>query len=167
MRNGLTQREAEVVAFIRAYAARKPGQAPSFEEIKDTLGLRSRSSIHRIVCQLERKGWVQRGEYGARRALRVIEETADWQPIETAPKDGTVVDLWIKYTVEREHLDGRETDCRYCDPEWGRPDVEFGEFETVEQIEPLRDGGSWRATHWMPRPSPPTEFTYRGNDGTR
>ena len=32
------------------------------------------------------------------------EHTMTWQPIETAPKDGTVVDLWVRGR-------GRVTDC--------------------------------------------------------
>ncbi len=74
MRDGLTQREAEVVAFLRAYASDKPGQSPSMVEIAAALNVKSAAGAHRIICQLARKGWVQRGEYGARRALRLIEE---------------------------------------------------------------------------------------------
>lgn len=39
-----------------------------------------------------------------------------WRPIETAPKDGTVVDIWTKYR----DVGARETDCRWLisDQRW-------------------------------------------------
>ncbi len=74
MRDGLSKREAEVIAFLRGYASKHPGQAPSYEELREALGLVSRSNVHRLVGQLVRKGWVQKGQPAARRALRVIEE---------------------------------------------------------------------------------------------
>lgn len=79
-----------------------------------------------------------------------------WQPIETAPKDGTIVDLW------GEDL-GRMTDCY-----WGRPSHECGEmgeycdsdwhFETQES---WVDGtfnerlSNTFITHWTLPPQPP------------
>jgi len=72
-----------------------------------------------------------------------------WLPIDTAPKDGTHVDLW--YTpahgcVSRPH---RVSDCWYYDGKWW----EYAEHE---------DGGDGYnrrevlgATHWMKIPDPP------------
>lgn len=76
-----------------------------------------------------------------------------WQDIDTAPKDGTVIDLWIEDQ-------GRFTDChwghtehtcgeagQYCDSEWHaeKPGWCWGTLN--EQIT--------GATHWMPRPADP------------
>ena len=40
-----------------------------------------------------------------------IPENKDWNPIETAPKDGKPVDLWVDFTGEF----GRVPECYWCD----------------------------------------------------
>jgi hypothetical protein len=63
----------------------------------------------------------------------------EWQPIETAPKDGTPVDLW---------RDGeRLTNYRRMD--LGRGNVFYDPIDVGVCC--VRD-----ATHWMPLPAPPT-----------
>lgn len=71
---------------------------------------------------------------------------SEWQPIETAPKDGSHVLLWC------EHMEGiRYVVAKYITPSgrdhgwgpfcWGAD----GEREIAERV----------PTHWMPLPSPP------------
>lgn len=57
----------------------------------------------------------------------------EWQPIETAPKDGTVIDIWVKGGVGRLVDVWWDADDR-C---WvtGAPDADI--------------------THWMPQPEAP------------
>ncbi len=70
----------------------------------------------------------------------------DWRPIETAPKDGTTVDLWTIETRPTKRYAKRVTSCRYsvCDKGWvtSPPETRF----VI---------GS--PTYWMPVPNPPTE----------
>ena len=74
------------------------------------------------------------------RAILVNAEIAlelfEWQPIETAPKDGTEIIL--------------------CDMNWPRVDGyrprKIGLFYAGKW---LINGGSWEPTHWMPLPPPP------------
>ncbi len=47
------------------------GIPPSFEEMKNILGLRSKSGIHRLISSLEERGFIRRLPYKAR-ALEVI-----------------------------------------------------------------------------------------------
>ena len=65
---------------------------------------------------------------------------SEWQPIETAPKDGTVVDLW------NYKLNMRCADCFMYDGEWSYLN---DHFETVSIK------GNDMFSHWMPLPEPP------------
>lgn len=90
--------------------------------------------------------------------------TSDWQPIDSAPRDGTKIDVW---------RDGK----RYCDVFWS-----FSRNAATGEalVDPVWDGwaqeGSvgmsytpnyidyghenWKRrepTHWMPLPQPPLE----------
>jgi len=71
----------------------------------------------------------------------------DWQPIETAPRDGTPVLLGRFHAGDP--CDGR------ISVDWWRSGgkygfVGFGEF----------NAHYWPATHWMPLPDPPAKQTY-------
>lgn len=73
---------------------------------------------------------------------------SEWQPIETAPKDGTPVDLWIQIYETRGY---RATGCEYRDSEWQHYSLpEFG-----HSIELCHVDWQHLATHWMPMPEPP------------
>ena len=71
-----------------------------------------------------------------------------WQPIETAPKDGTTMDLWCTATKRR------ITDCWW--------DADYGEFiandvnECGECCPSVVYHDNGKPTHWMPLPEPPT-----------
>lgn len=93
---------------------------------------------------------------------------SDWQPIETAPRDGTIIDLWIVdqggghrladawwATQRRSILD------RQIVSGWFAPNMDYeGEYGFANaDVTPFKskDGREWfsRATHWMPLPKPP------------
>jgi hypothetical protein len=67
-----------------------------------------------------------------------------WRPIETAPKDGTIIDLLFRGNT-------RVTDCAWSNGEWW----------TSEQGEPVVcvSHGPAQPTHWMPLPTPPGSTT--------
>lgn len=69
-------------------------------------------------------------------------EADSWQPIETAPKDGTEVDLWC----------GREryTDCQWQKKEWC--EWRYDDFDSLALL-PV----DIPATHWMPLPAAPKD----------
>ena len=72
---------------------------------------------------------------------------AKWQPIETAPKDGTKIDLWAKAWLPA--FDRFEF-MRFADCWWWNGDSMSN--SDAKWMELHRD---WHATHWMPLPSPP------------
>lgn len=70
-----------------------------------------------------------------------------WQKIEKAPKDGTVIDLWVKC---------KDHEFRAPEFRWSRDEMDWvgdssgwvlsKHFGAVDQV----------ATHWMPLPEPPS-----------
>jgi hypothetical protein len=72
-----------------------------------------------------------------------------WQPIDTAPKDGTRVDLWAKmWQVYNDEFTGK----RFADCYWTNGDSMSGRHAHWRELDP-----SWRPTHWMPLPEPPSD----------
>ncbi|NBB70529.1 MAG: transcriptional repressor LexA [Alphaproteobacteria bacterium] len=61
----LTPRQHELLRFIHAYVARN-GVSPSFEEMRDSLNLKSKSGIHRLISALEERGYIRRLAHRAR-----------------------------------------------------------------------------------------------------
>ena len=66
----LTRKQHELLSFIDRHL-RETGFSPSFDEMKDALGLRSKSGIHRLISALEERGFLQRRRHRAR-ALEVL-----------------------------------------------------------------------------------------------
>lgn len=67
----LTRAQAEALAFIEERIG-KGGVAPSFEEIKEHCGLRSKSGVHRLITALEERGRIRRMANRAR-AIEIVE----------------------------------------------------------------------------------------------
>jgi len=55
----MTPRHKECLDFIGAFWADK-GYAPSYEEIRNALGAKSKSSVAALVAKLEERGYIQR-----------------------------------------------------------------------------------------------------------
>jgi len=66
----LTKKQHELLMFINQRLA-ATGVAPSFDEMKDALQLRSKSGIHRLISGLEERGFIRRLPHRAR-ALEVV-----------------------------------------------------------------------------------------------
>ena len=66
----LTKKQYELLVFIDSYL-NENGLSPSFDEMKDALGLRSKSGIHRLITGLEERGFIRHLPHRAR-ALEVL-----------------------------------------------------------------------------------------------
>ncbi len=66
----LTKKQFELLMFIHE-RMRETGIAPSFDEMKAALDLRSKSGIHRLINALEERGFIRRMAHRAR-AIEVI-----------------------------------------------------------------------------------------------
>ena len=84
----LTRKQHQLLLFIHQRLG-EHGVSPSFDEMKDALGLRSKSGIHRLITALEERGFIRRLAHRARAVeilrlpenLRAVPKTA---PAETA-----------------------------------------------------------------------------------
>ena len=72
----LTKKQLALFDFIQHYT-RTNGVAPSFDEMKNYLGLKSKSSIHRLISALERKDAVHRVPRQARSIALEIPHAMD------------------------------------------------------------------------------------------
>ena len=72
----LTKKQKNLLLFINK-KLRSSGVSPSYEEMKNSLNLKSKSGIHRLISALEERGFIKRLAHKAR-ALQVIKlpETA-------------------------------------------------------------------------------------------
>ena len=76
----LTKKQYELLVLIDQ-RVRESGVPPSFDEMKDALGLRSKSGIHRLITGLEERGFIRRLPHRAR-ALEVLRLPENLQPRE-------------------------------------------------------------------------------------
>jgi len=95
-------------------------------------------------------------EESAEIAIKALEKEGyivalGWQPIETVPKDGTLVDLWCS---GQKH---RMPDCKYEDPEYGEEPPKWKQkYQETEAFWYLDDDDMEGVTHWMRAPPPPS-----------
>ena len=91
---------------------------------------------------------------------------SDWQPIETAPKDGSLFDGWgFSIPDSGEMPDFPQEFLRFTECYWGKRDSQW--------VRPKEgwctlgsDGWSWAIdiTHWMPLPAPPSTAPHNSLD---
>ena len=82
-----------------------------------------------------------------------------WQPIETAPREGTEFQSWVVSEVDASRG-------------WWEPKCRFepctGGFEVFGRVDYDQEGWdsdwSWKPTHWMPEPLPPAPDRLQGED---
>jgi len=66
----LTRKQSELLRYIHE-RLQEDGVPPSFDEMKDALGLKSKSGIHRLIMALEERGFIRRLANRAR-AIEVL-----------------------------------------------------------------------------------------------
>ena len=78
----LTRKQRELLQFIQERLA-DTGISPSFDEMKDALGLKSKSGVHRLITGPEERGFIRRLPHRAR-ALEVTRLSDDQVSSRTA-----------------------------------------------------------------------------------
>ena len=81
----LTRKQHELLLFIHRHLGEQ-GVSPSFDEMKDALGLKSKSGIHRLITALVERGFIHRLPHRAR-AVEVLRLPEDLAPA-AAPGGG-------------------------------------------------------------------------------
>lgn len=66
----LTRKQHELLLFLHRHLSEN-GVSPSFDEMKEALGLKSKSGIHRLITGLEERGFIRRLPHRAR-AIEVV-----------------------------------------------------------------------------------------------
>lgn len=74
----LTQKQHDLLLFI-AKRLKKNGISPSYDEMKDALGLASKSGIHRLITALEERKFIRRLPHRAR-ALEILRMPGEEAP---------------------------------------------------------------------------------------
>ena len=74
----LTKKQYELLSLLNT-RIKETGVPPSFDEMKDALGLKSKSGIHRLISGLEERGFIRRLPHRARalEILKLPENMAD------------------------------------------------------------------------------------------
>ena len=68
----LTEKQRTLLVFIHD-CLNERGVSPSFDEMKDALGLKSKSGIHRLITALEERGFHATVAKGYDMAIDVLE----------------------------------------------------------------------------------------------
>mgnify|MGYP003139244691 CR=1 FL=1 len=67
---GLTAKQQKCFKFIKNYIAKKT-VPPSYQEIAEAVGLKSKNSINKYISSLEERGWLKRIP-GKARSIQII-----------------------------------------------------------------------------------------------
>ena len=123
----LTKKQYDLLKFLNNKITAN-GVAPSFEEMKNELGLKSKSGIHRLITSLQERGFVRRLPHRAR-ALEVLKLPENInQPIK------------LKHQFKPNIIDGGFTDGTDNSPEIKNNKIPlFGRIAAGIPIDAVRD----------------------------
>ena len=102
MAMGLTAKQTETYNYIRKYMMEK-GIAPTLDEIRDALDLKSKSGVHRLLQGLHEWGWIRRMG-GRSRAIELCQEPVTSTVDLTSPilRQALIAAGWTPPQSERE-----------------------------------------------------------------
>lgn len=78
----LTKQQLNLLTFLDEYMG-EHSIAPTFDEMKNALDLKSKSGIHRLISGLEERGFIRRHENRAR-SIEILRRPSDMSPSSTA-----------------------------------------------------------------------------------
>jgi len=134
----LTRKQYELLMYIDK-SLKEDGVSPSFDEMKEALGLKSESGIHRLITGLEERGFIRRLAHRARalEVLKLPENSA--LPKGAAPKVETPAPAFKPQVIEGEfHLSGAHIAAAAEEAESVQLPL-YGRIAAGTPIEALRD----------------------------
>lgn len=105
---GLTKRQHDALDIIEEYIERER-QSPSFEDIKNALGIASKSSVVRLVRALKDRGMIDFLPHRARSIVVLVSDPAPAKPACPAPVSKDAAATWVALP---QHLYARL--ARFC-----------------------------------------------------
>ncbi len=127
----LTRKQYQLLTYIDNHL-NSNGVPPSYEEMKDALGLKSKSGIHRLITALEERGFIRRLPHKAR-ALEVLKKPQNM--IDDPPTKGSFEPRVIDGTFGQPFNTGDKAEPG--DESVGLPF--YGKIAAGTPIEALRD----------------------------
>lgn len=100
MSMSLTFAQAELLAFIERFQADNHGVSPSFEEMKQAVGLQSKSGVHRLNEALEERGRIVR-RHNRARAIEILDQPLDRPALSGFSSRELVAELARRGSVKR------------------------------------------------------------------
>ena len=125
----LTRKQHELLRYIDERLS-EGGVSPSFDEMKDALGLKSKSGIHRLITALEERGFIRRLPHRAR-ALEVLKLPE--KAVANAPESG------FSASVIRGNFAARTADSSIAEASDSLSLPLYGKIAAGTPIEALRD----------------------------
>ena len=127
----LTRKQHELLLYVDERLSEN-GVSPSFDEMKDALGLKSKSGIHRLITALEERGFIRRLPHRAR-ALEVLKLPEKAAPKANAPGSG------FSASVIRGNFAARTTDSSAAEASDSLSLPLYGKIAAGTPIEALRN----------------------------
>ncbi len=131
----LTRKQYELLVFVDR-RLRESGVSPSFDEMKEALGLRSKSGIHRLISGLEERGFIRRLPHRAR-ALKVLRQPENHPDVPAVPTPAPVVERF-RPNVIRGDFQMHGTAAKVSDAEAIELPL-YGRIAAGTPVEALRD----------------------------
>lgn len=101
MAMSLTQAQAELLAFIERYQDENGGVSPSCEEMRQGIGIASKSGVHRLLTALQERGRIYRPFHRVR-AIEILRKQPERPPIETFTSNELVAELARRGALRRQ-----------------------------------------------------------------
>ncbi|HBH27069.1 MAG TPA: repressor LexA [Rhodospirillaceae bacterium] len=95
----LTAKQKDLLLFLHRWTTAQ-GTAPSFEEMAQALGLKSKSGVHRLISALEERGYIVRLPHRAR-AIEVVRLPQDCPEADRGEVDLPLLDASLAETGRR------------------------------------------------------------------
>ena len=134
----LTKKQHELLLFINKRLG-ETGICPSFDEMKESLGLKSKSGVHRLITGLEERGFIRRLAHRAR-ALEIarLPENMAATPAQAAVKEAAARPAFAP-TVIRGDFGGALPGASVAEPAETLQLPLYGRIAAGTPIEALRD----------------------------